>query len=422
MQLDDEWDESGWVESVARQTLAFWAHNGSAPDRRGYLTCLDGSGRPYDASTQNLVASSRFVVTFAMGTRLFGDEQLREHAVAAFEFLGSAHRDAEYGGYFWSLRNGQPDDERKILYGHAFVLLAAANAVKTELPGADAFLAEVENVLEEHFFVANALAEPNYTSRDWRAFSLSRGQNPNMHLCEALITAYQATGRKDFLGRAAAIATAITRELTKDTPEHVVWETFDASWRALHWEERLPVDPKAMESNFNVCPGHQAEWAKLLGIMYRYVREDWMLDRARSLYDIAWRYGWDETDGGFYTVLQDDLRIPSDPEVLSQIRSRFGGMKSYWSPPEAIGAAAVLESLTGDPSFQVDRRRLWTYCREQMIDEERGGWYKIPAAHRRDNTDPKGDLFDPDYHALGACFETLQSLASDRLRENGDPP
>ena len=109
------------------------------------------------------------------------------------------------------------------------------------------------------------------------------------------------------------------------------------------------------------------------------------------------------------------------PRLLSQIRSRFGGMKSYWSPPEAIGAAAVLESLTGDPSFQVDRRRLWTYCREQMIDEERGGWHKIPAAHRRDNTDPKGDLFDPDYHALGACFETLQSLASDRLRENGIP-
>ena len=98
-----EWDEFTCVESVGRQTLAFWANNGSAPDRRGYLTCLDGSGRPYDASTHNLIASSRFVVTFAMGARLFRGEQLREHAVAAFEFLGSAHRDAEYGGYLWSL-------------------------------------------------------------------------------------------------------------------------------------------------------------------------------------------------------------------------------------------------------------------------------------------------------------------------------
>jgi mannose/cellobiose epimerase-like protein (N-acyl-D-glucosamine 2-epimerase family) len=238
-----------------------------------------------------------------------------------------------------------------------------------------------------------------------------------MHLCEALIASYEATGEKEFLRRAVAIATAITQDLAQNTPAHVIWETFDSAWRPLRWEEQSAVDPTAMESNFNVVPGHQAEWAKLLGIMYRHLREDWMLGRARSLYEVAWAKGWDEDDGGFYLVLQDDLRAPTDLEMVRVIQRQFGDVKSYWAAPEAIGAAAVLESLTGEESFGVDRRRLWRYCREQMIDEQRGGWYKIPTALPRKDSEPKGDSFDPDYHALGACFEVLRSLPSSQLRD-----
>jgi hypothetical protein len=45
-----------------------------------------------------------------------------------------------------------------------------------------------------------------------------------------------------------------------------------------------------------------------------------------------------------------------------------------------------------------------------MIDEDRGGWFKTPAVGPKPDHAAKGDMFDPDYHALGGCFETLRSL------------
>jgi mannose/cellobiose epimerase-like protein (N-acyl-D-glucosamine 2-epimerase family) len=402
--------ELEWVGTVCRRTLAFWAQHAVAPGGKGYLVQLRGDGSPFDPATQNLVATARFAVNFSTGAVLFESDELREHATAALAFLASAHHDAEHGGYYWSLQLGEPDDRRKILYGHAFVLLAAASTMKAAIPGAEALLDDIVRVLEVHFSGAGALAEPNYFSRDWSEASSTRGQNPNMHLCEALIATYEATGDRQYLLRAIAIATAITGALAESTPEHVVWETYDTSWRPLRISDNEAVDRSAMDSIFNVVPGHQSEWAKLLGILYRHTQDEVLLQRARALYVLAWQHGWDDDDGGFYLALGDDLRLLTDPAILAEIDANWGGGKSYWSAPEAIGAAAVLESLTGDRSFARDRRKLWAYCRDRMIDEERGGWYKNPQAGSHSDVDPKGDLFDPDYHALGACFETLRSL------------
>ena len=88
-----------------------------------------------------------------------------------------------------ALGGGDQFDDRKVLYGHAFVLLAAANAVRAGLNGGEELLADISETLSQRFSTDGALAAPDYASRDWRSSSTARGQNPNMHLCEALIAA-----------------------------------------------------------------------------------------------------------------------------------------------------------------------------------------------------------------------------------------
>jgi mannose/cellobiose epimerase-like protein (N-acyl-D-glucosamine 2-epimerase family) len=400
-------EELGWVRSLGRQTVQFWARFAAQGPDRGYLVQLTGNGDPYD-TTQNLVASSRFVVNFATGAEVFQSESLRSHAQAALQFLRSAHRDPEYGGYYWAIGDGDRFDNRKILYGHAFVLLAAANAVRAGLNGGEELLADITRTLSQRFSTDRALAAPNYTSRDWTSASSTRGQNPNMHLCEALIAAFEATGDEAHLRQATGIATLLTRDLAQPTPHGVVWENFDQGWRHIRMAAAGQPDGSAMESQFNVLPGHQAEWAKLLGILFRHTAQPWLIDRAKELYEAAWT-GWDRAEQGFYVALGDDFQ-PLAADTSGTAGQAFGALKSYWSPPEAIGAAAVLESLTGEPRYAADRQVLWDYCKTHMIDEERGGWFKTPAAGRKADSAPKGDLYDPDYHALGGCFETLRSL------------
>jgi len=400
--------ELAWVSTICRQTLEFWARSAPRGPGRGYLVRLSADGAPYD-TTQHLVASSRFVVNFATGAEVFQSDSLRAHAQAALEFLRAAHRDPDYGGYYWSVGDDGRADDRKVLYGHAFVLLAAANAVRAGLNGGEELLSDIAATLGQRFSPDGALAAPGYMSRDWNSPSALRVQNPNMHLCEALIATFEATGDQAQLHRAVEIATLLTRDLARVTPHGVVWENFDQDWRPIPAPGTEQPDRSAMESRFNVIPGHQAEWAKLLGILFRHTGQAWLIGRARELYDVAWEYGWDRANQGFYVALEDDLRLP-EGDARASAGEAFGALKSSWSPPEAIGAAAVLESLTGEARYAADRQVLWEYCRTHMIDEDRGGWFKTPAVGPKPDHAAKGDMFDPDYHALGGCFETLRSL------------
>ena len=75
-----------------------------------------------------------------------------------------------------------------------------------------------------------------------------RGQNANMHACEAALWAYQATGNKDpYLDRAKVLANSVTRKLGSLTiPETerfcqgaqfspkvagFIWEHYDTEWK-----------------------------------------------------------------------------------------------------------------------------------------------------------------------------------------------
>ena len=52
-------------------------------------------------------------------------------------------------------------------------------------------------------------------SADWQPFGAPyRGQNSNMHLTEALMAAFEATGDGDYLAMAESIADLIIRRLT----------------------------------------------------------------------------------------------------------------------------------------------------------------------------------------------------------------
>lgn len=52
---------------------------------------------------------------------------------------------------------------------------------------------------------------------DWQRADSYRGQNANIHMCEAMIAAYEATGSERYLDRAMTIAKALTVTPTQET-------------------------------------------------------------------------------------------------------------------------------------------------------------------------------------------------------------
>ena len=387
-----------WLDQQADALFAFYERNIVNP--LGGFHDLDDFGRPaapgYGAGgtpARYLFATTRIVHAFSIAHLMGrpGADGIIDHGM---DFLWNNHRDPEHGGYYWGVGYQGPVDSLKQAYGHAFVLLAASSAKVAGHPDADRLLADVSTVIRDRFWEAPFGAVSEEFTRDWRAFDAYRGQNSNMHMTEALMAALEATDDTAYLRMAEQIAERIVGANAADNdwrlPEH-----FRSDWTVDRDYSGSP-----MFRPYGTTPGHALEWSRLLLQLWELGgrKLDWLTGASRSLFARATEDGWDPA-GGFYYTLEWDGR--------PRIRDRY-----WWPCCEAIGAAAFLNAIFEDPTYEDWYRRVWSFVAIRFIDRENGGWRAQLDESLRPNSGPffgKADI----YHALQACLiPTLPTTGS----------
>lgn len=217
-----------WLVKQAEGLFDFFQYR--AVNAAGGFFDLDARGAPLQRKdpVRGIHASARMVHCFSIG-HLLGRPGCGDIVDHGMTYLWNKHRDSEHGGYFWQVNDGGPFDSTKQGYGHAFVLLAASSAKTVGHPLADKMLADITEVLETRFWEEKHGAIAEEFNRDWSPIDNYRGQNSNMHLTEALMAAYEATGDSNYLTKAERIADLVIRrragELDFRVPEH-----FDENW------------------------------------------------------------------------------------------------------------------------------------------------------------------------------------------------
>jgi mannose/cellobiose epimerase-like protein (N-acyl-D-glucosamine 2-epimerase family) len=239
-------------------------------------------------------------------------------------------------------------------------------------------------------------------SRDWSVLSGYRGQNANMHACEALQAAYQATGERRYLERAYTIAFNITQRQAERCGG-LVWEHYDAGWQP-DWRFNID-DPENLFRPWGYQPGHFTEWAKLLlqlearGAL---LGKDlsWLRPTAERLFQVAVTKGWDQEFGGLCYSLAPDLGVCDHH-------------KYFWVQAESAAAAAMLAQRTGDKMYWDWYERLWAYSWTHFVDNEHGAWYRILDRQNRRLSDEKSPAGKVDYHTMGACYDIVAVLGEE---------
>lgn len=351
---------------------------------------LDDDGHPIntDNDIRQIHVTARMVHCFAIGSLIGrpGSDEIVDHGMRD---LWDKHRDAKFGGYVWGHDDNGFTDDKKQAYGHAFVLLAASSAKLAGHPLADQMIADVTRVINERFWDEKVGAVSEEYNRDWSPISDYRGQNSNMHMTEALMAAYEATGDRAYLAKAERIAAHIIGKNAVPRGHRV----------AEHFNDKWELDKNYLGSEMfrpaGTTPGHWLEWSRLLFQLWLMTEKQysWLPDAARGLFRQAVALGWDDKHGGFFYNLDWD-----DKPLMRE--------KLWWPVSEGIGAAAFLSDHDRDPYFQVWYRRLWDFAANHLIDHERGGWRSELA----EDLTPASRLFTgkPDiYHALQACLIPL---------------
>ena len=382
-----------------RHTLSFY--DGRCVDPSGgFFHFFKDDGTIYDHRCRHLVSSTRFVFNHAMAHRWLtrpGDQAAVRHGL---RFLEQAHRQPQ-GGYAWQIDwDGQRAavlDSTNHCYGLAFVLLAHAHAVMAGVDEARVGLDATFDLMERHFWEPAHGLYADEATCDWR-IGPYRGQNANMHACEAMLAAHDATRDERYLARALALAENVTQRLTTQA-DGLLWEHYRDDW-SVDWDYNRN-DKTNIFRPWGFQTGHLTEWAKLLLQLEARLpaeqRPPWLLRTARHFFDHAMRHGWDAAHGGlFYGLAPGGDACDTD--------------KYFWVQAESFAAAALLALRTGDAGYWDCYDRIWSYSWAHMIDHEHGAWYRIRTRDNAPYSDEKSPAGKTDYHTMGACYDVLRAL------------
>ncbi|MGH1482636.1 MAG: AGE family epimerase/isomerase [Geminicoccales bacterium] len=385
---------SAFLRSQIKNIMTFYDPVVVDHDYGGFINQLKDDGSIYDRMTKHLVGTCRFIYNYATAAVVFGDDHYLDAAKHGIAFLQQHHRQ-EDGGYAWVLKGRDIEDGTRHCYGHAFVLLAVSAAAKAGVADAISAIDEIYALLEKRFWEADQQLYVDVIHEgDWTKIDSYRGQNANMHMCEAMLVAYEATRDIKYLDRAYQLAKKICVDLASKT-DGMIWEHYRSNW-SVDWDYNRD-DPKNLFRPYGYLPGHFVEWAKLLIMLNRHRPESWMIERAKKLFAVAVDKAWDQDEGGFhYTFSPDGKVLDTD--------------RYYWVMSEAIAAAALLGAETGDPAYWRWYDDFWAYSDRCLIDHNYGGWFRVLDIKGKTYDDLKSPPAKTDYHPLSACYTALQAI------------
>lgn len=387
-----DFNSAEFLHQHIRTTMEFYHPNCIDP-AGGFFHFFKDDGEIYDKDTRHLVSSTRFVFNYAKAYQAQGKEDYLNATKHGLKYLRDRHK-RDNGGYVWLLNKQQNLDETNHCYGFAFVMLAYATAYKAGATEAKAWIKETFDTMEQHFWDAEFGLYKDEISSDWQTVSPYRGQNANMHTCEALLAAYDATQESYYLERATQLANNICLRQAALAGGQI-WEHYTHDWQ-VDWDYNKQ-DPKHLFRPWGFQPGHQTEWAKLLLLIHQRSPQEWLIPTAKKLFDLAWNKSWDEVNGGLcYGYGPDDTICDGD--------------KYFWVQAESFAAAAMLAIITKEDHYWDKYHKLWQYSWTHMIDHQYGAWFRILTKDNQAYDDCKSPAGKTDYHTMGACYEVIEQM------------
>jgi len=365
----------------------------------GYNQNMYLDGTPFNPGFEQIVSTARYVVNFCHASRVLGRPELLDIARHGFDWLEKGHWVSDKEAYAFTMQDKKPADMTQHAYAYAFILMAHAVAYQAGVVKDASGVAKVYDLLEKRFWQPNHNAYADTISADG-VLDGYRGQNSNMHLCEALIVAFESTKEDRYLQRAKVLAETYVQRLAGKA-KGLVWEHYTSDFE-VDWEYNKN-DRTNIYRPWGFQPGHQIEWAKnLIGLRRNLPVKDaeWMLPRARELFDVSYETSWDKDHGG--------LVYGFDPEMKWCDNDKY-----FWVQAESMGTAALLFGATGDEKYRGFYNAIWKYAWEHFVDHTYGGWFqKLTVDNKRYTNEKVTSGFKVDYHSLVSCCEALRVVPS----------
>ncbi|MER8916514.1 mannose-1-phosphate guanylyltransferase/mannose-6-phosphate isomerase [Mesorhizobium sp. M0761] len=360
------------------ETLPLWSTSGVDERHGGFHEALGFDGEAL-LKPKRMRTTARQVYAFAVAKARGWDgpaDRLISHGIAFMAGKGRTDR----GGWVRTLNvDGSVADPTEDAYDHSCVLLALAHAHMCGDPDALRLGQETFVFLDAHLEDSRMTGFLETSDGEGE-----RRSNPHMHLLEAFLAWYEATGDRTYLRRAARIID-LFRSHFFDAESWTLGEYFDAGWK-----------PAAGEKGTWTEPGHHFEWASLLTDFVARSGQGELSNFARKLYASAIANGLNRATGLAYGAVSRQ-GLPLDLVSRS------------WPQAEAIKAAIALDG-SGGPDLKPEiEARVGRLFRWHIDPAPLGLWIdRIDERGRSLASDVPASIF---YHLVCALTQYLDGTA-----------
>jgi mannose/cellobiose epimerase-like protein (N-acyl-D-glucosamine 2-epimerase family) len=323
-----------WLFDAA---LPLWAERGIDRIDGGFYEELTPEGLPTACDFKRVRVVCRQIYVFSHAA-LQGWKHGAEVSEWGYKYLVTQARLRDGGWARRLSRHGAVIDDTIDLYELAFVIFAMAWRYRVS--------ADVEartHAIETLTFIRTRMRAPN--GGFWHTLPLTglREQNPHMHLAEACLAAFEATGEEVFLDTAREVVQLFA---TRFFDPRTLGERFDQTWRRV---------------GGGVEPGHHFEWTWILAHYQRLTGESVTSLAARSA-EFAERHGVDPQTRAVYDALNEDGSVLRHSSRLwpntERIKAALGLFELDGRDPR--GAVASSAGLMFGRYFADIRPGLWT--------------------------------------------------------------
>ncbi|MBW8893720.1 MAG: AGE family epimerase/isomerase [Burkholderiales bacterium] len=351
--------DTGWHRDDLDALLLHWHSHALRPDG-SFQLAFDRAWKPRPQPELELTGQARLVYTFAAGHEFLPDAGYLAIARRGADVLLERFRDPVHGGFFHTVgADGQPRATIKRAYGHAFALLALSEVYRiggSERHRAAALQAWRE--IEAGFFdPAGGLV--NECGRDFKPMPGSRTQNPVMHMFEAVLALFGATGDEGAQVGARRLGDFAAYKLLQGRAEAEgggarIPEWYDEAWKPL----------PTKEAGGYIDLGHQFEWSHLL--MTGAVVSPVYAQVAERVLSYALATGYDDIDGGC-----GQRAFPDGAKTDAR--------KGWWQQAECLHALIVAAQESGRNDLWRRYEQTLGLIKDQLVDAEQGGWRAASA-------------------------------------------
>lgn len=353
-------------DQLRSSALPWWAR--TCDERHG--------GFVLEPDEKQLATQSRMIWAFAHAHRNGLGDYLGV-AERGLEFVLTRFRDVRRGGFFWKTdRAGRVRNDRKILYGHLFVVYALVEYARVR--GDAGALAEARALFE--LLVERAHDDEHggwreHFGRSWRPARRPRrgfeveipglkSANTHLHAMEALTELYAETGDAGVGAMLVEVVDLNTSRFFPDDPAASVQH------RGRDW---------GAAGRPGVAHGHNAEFAWLLVCTER------VLGRKPS------RSRFDDYVGGTLAAARPERIWWEEAELLAALTTGL----VEWPDPQR---EEVLEAHLG-------------FLLANVVDPENGIWLETVAADGTPVSTVKRAIWKDAYHEIRACTMLVRALS-----------